>query len=119
MDEARINAVAKEAAELTYAWYEKMSVKPLKVEKRFRDAKTYKPGHNQGTTRAGSSRENSVCTSDFDCHDIDHLLLTSGSSMPRTTYCHGAGPIAVGAAYAWRRILENHFSKGSSTKGFA
>lgn len=90
MDEARINAVAKEAAALTYAWYDKMSVKPLKVDKRFREAKSYMPGHNQGSTRAGSSRENSVCTSDFDCHDIDHLLITTGSSMPRTTYCHGA-----------------------------
>lgn len=119
MDEAKINAVAKEAAELTYAWYDKMSVKPLKVEKRSREAKSYQPGHNAGTTRAGSSRENSVCSSDFDCHDIDNLIFVSGSSMPRTTFCHGLGPIASGAAYAWRRILENHFSKGSSTKGFA
>ena len=119
MDEAKINAAAKEAAELTYAWFEKMSVKPLKVERRFREAKSYSPGHNAGTARAGSTRDNSVCTSDFDCHDIDHLLFTSGAAMPRTTFCHGGGPIAVGAAYAWRRILHNHFSKGSSTKGFA
>ena len=119
IDEKKIEAVAKDAAELTYAIYDKMSMKPLKVNHRLRSSKTYTPGHNQGTTRAGSSRENSVCTSDFDCHDIDNLLFTSGASMPRTTFGHGAGPIAVGAAYAWRRSLENHFSKGSSTKGFA
>jgi choline dehydrogenase-like flavoprotein len=119
IDEKKIEAVAKDAAELTYAIYDKMSMKPLKVNRRLRPAKSYMPGHNQGTARAGENREVSVCTSDFDCHDIDNLLITSGASMPRTTFGHGAGPIATGAAYAWRRILENHFSKGSSTRGFA
>ena len=119
MDEQRIEAVSKEAADLSYAIYEKMSLKPLRVSRRLRAAKSLSPGHNQGSARAGENREVSVCTSDFDCHDIDHLLITSGASMPRTTFGHGLGPIAVGAAYAWRRMLENHFSKGSSTKGYA
>ena len=119
LDEAKINATLKEAAELTYAWYEKMAVKPTQIDRRVRPATAFRPGHNTGTARAGSGPENSVCTSDFDCHDIDHLMFASGASLPRTEFCHGMGPISIGAAYAWRRFLANHFSRGSSTKGFA
>ena len=71
-----------------------------------------------GTTRAGESRETSVCTSDFDCHDIDNLIFVSGSTVPKT-FLWAAGPTAATAAYAYRRIIENHFSRGCSTKGFA
>ena len=119
LDEQKINATLKEAAELTYSWYEKMEVKPIEIDRRVRPATAFRPGHNSGTARAGASRDVSVCSSDFDCHDIDHLMITSGASMPRTTFCHGGCPIAMGGAYAWRRILTNHFSKGSSTKGYA
>jgi choline dehydrogenase-like flavoprotein len=83
-----------------------------------RNAQTIEPFHRTGTARAGDSRENSVCSSDFDCHDIDHLLFTSGAVIPKTFFW-SCGPIAVNAAYAWRRMLANHFSKGCSTKGFA
>ena len=119
LDEARINAVIKEATDLNYAWYDKMSVKPVKVGKPRGEAKDLRPGHAQGSARAGASRENSVCTSDFDCHDIDNLIIISGASVPRRTFGLACIPIAVAAAYAWRRILANHFSSGSSTKGFA
>jgi choline dehydrogenase-like flavoprotein len=119
MDEQRIDATIKEAAELSYAWYDKMAVKPLQIDRRLRKAATFRPGHTAGTARAGANRDVSVCNSDFDSHDVDHLLITSGASMPRTLFCHSAGPIFIGAAYAWRRILANHFSRGSSTKGFA
>jgi len=119
IDEAKINATIKEATDLNYAWYEKMEMKPQKVGKPRGEAKDLRPGHAQGSARAGESRANSVCTSDFDCHDIDHLIITSGASVPRRTFGLAAMPIAVAAAYAWRRILANHFSRGSSTKGFA
>ena len=119
LDEQRIDATLREAAELSFAWYDKMAVKPLTIDRRIRRATALRPGHDTGTARAGANREVSVCTSDFDCHDIDHLLITSGASLPRTLFCHGMGPIAVGAAYAWRRMIANHFSRGSSTKGFA
>ena len=118
MDEARIRAVSKEAADLMYSMYEKMSLKPVSVAP-YDDARRLRPGHHLGTCRAGASREVAVCDSDFNCFDIDNLLFTSGASIPRSTFCHGCGPIAVGAAYAWRRILANHFSPGSSTKDFA
>ena len=120
IDEARINAVIKESADLTRALYEKMSLQPVAIAKaRYDHARRLRPGHIVGTCRAGASREVAVCDSDFNCFDIDHLLFASGESIPRSTFCHGLGPIAVGAAYAWRRILANHFSKGSSTKGYA
>ncbi len=119
LDEKRVDATLREAAELSYAWYDKMAMKPLKIDRRVRRASSLRPGHNTGTARAGASPDNSVCSSDFDCHDIDHLLITSGASMPRTLFCHGMGPIAIGAAYAWRRMIANHFSRGGSTKGFA
>ena len=69
-------------------------------------------------SRRGASPDTSVCTSDFDCHDIDHLLFTSSATIPRTFFW-SAGPTAVNAAYGWRRMVANHFSTGSSTKGYA
>ena len=120
IDEAKINAAAKEAAELTYSLFDKMSPKPLQVDKRpILRATSLRPDHASGSARAGSRRENSVCNSDFDCHDIDHLMFTSLAAMPRTTFCHGGGPAAQSGSYAYRKFLKNHFSKGSSTKGFA
>jgi len=78
----------------------------------------FQPIHRTGTARAGASPENSVCTSDFDCHDIDNLLFTSAAVVPRTFFWSMA-PTSVNATYAWRRMIANHFSTGSSTKGFA
>ncbi|MBI4463424.1 MAG: GMC family oxidoreductase, partial [Acidobacteria bacterium] len=116
-DAARINAAAKEGAEVVYALYEKMSLKPLEVDKRITPIRS--PHNVTGSARAGSSRENSVCNSDFECHDIDHLLFTSLATMPRCTYSHGCGPAALSGSYGYRAFLKNHFSKGCSTKGFA
>jgi hypothetical protein len=120
MDTARIDAKIKEAGEVVRAWHGKLAVKPTRVDMRAfsRTATTLSPGHRSGTARAGSGPENSVCTSDYDCHDIDNLLLTSAATIPRTFFW-SAGPTAVNAAYAWRRMVANHFSTGSSTKGFA
>jgi len=119
LDEKRIDAVLKEAAEVSLNWYDKMAVKPEMIDRRGSRATALRMAHHSGTARAGADRSNSVCTSDFDSHDIDHLIITSSASIPRTTLCWGMGPTAVGAAYAWRRILTNHFSRGCSTKGFA
>jgi len=118
-DEAKINATIKEASEMNLAIYEKMAMKPLMVTKRRAEAKNMSPGHEFGTARAGSSPANSVCTSDFDCHDIDHLIITSAAAVPRRTFGLAMIPLTVGTAYSWRRILANHFTRGSSTKGFA
>ena len=121
MDAARCNATKRETQELVRAWHDKMAVKVEKVafaNNFARDAKQWPPQHRASTTRAGSSRENSVCSSDFDCHDIDHLMFSSASVIPRTFFW-SCGPTSVVAAYGWRRMVANHFSRGSSTKGFA
>jgi choline dehydrogenase-like flavoprotein len=118
-DAARINVAVKEGFDLTMALYDRMSLKPVEVNRRMRTAKDLVPGHIMSTCRAGESRQVAVCDSDFNCFDIDNLMFASGESVPRSTFCHGAGPIAVIGAFAWRRILANHFSRGNSTKGFA
>ena len=119
LDERRLDAKIREAEEVIRAWIAKLQNKALKVDFRpFRPATSFEPRHVSGSARAGSSRETSVCTSDFDCHDIDHLLLTSAATIPRTFFW-SMGPTAVNACYGWRRILTNHFSRGCSTRGFA
>ena len=120
VDVPRIDAKIKEAGEVIRAWHSKLAIKPIKVDLRAfsRTAKTIDPLHCTGTARAGATRETSVCTSDFDCHDIDNLLFTSSAAIPRTFFW-SLGPTAVTAAYGYRRMIANHFSTGSSTKGFA
>ena len=120
MDEARVGAAQREGAEIVRSWYGKLPVKPIKQDMRAFSVKPANvvPVHRVGTARAGDSRENSVCTSDFDCHDIDHLIITSAAAVPKTFFWT-CGPVSVNAAYAWRRIVSNHFSRGCSTEGFA
>jgi choline dehydrogenase-like flavoprotein len=122
MDEAKINATSKQAAELTQSIFEKMAVKPVQIQQKLVPPHTFVVGpfgHETGTARAGARVEDSVCTSDFDCHDIDHLMFTSTAALPRTLFSHGCGPAMVFGAYAWRRFVENHFSRGNSTEGYA
>ena len=119
-DMPRLRAGIRETEEVVRAWIEKLELKPVKTDLRIfsRPAESFDPRHVSGTARAGESRDASVCTSDFDCHDIDHLLFTSAATIPRTFFW-SMGPTAVNACYAWRRMLANHFSRGSSTQGFA
>ena len=120
LDAPRVDAAMKQAAEIVRAWIAKLPVKALKTDFRAlnRPSTTAEPQHRVGTARAGSSPENSVCTSDFDCHDIDSLLFTSSATIPRTFFW-SLGPTATNAAYGYRRMIANHFSTGCSTKGFA
>ncbi len=120
IDLPRVDATVREAGEIVRAWSEKLSIKPIKPDFHIfsRPSTAIQPQHRVGTARAGSSPETSVCTSDFDCHDIDHLLFTSSATIPRTFFW-SCGPTAVNAAYGWRRMIANHFSTGCSTKGFA
>jgi len=123
LDEPRFTSKIKEAAEIIREWHGKLAMKPVRTDARGLNRTADSLGfenvlHRSGGARAGSSPENSVCTSDFDCHDIDNLLFISSSTIPRTFFW-SAGPTAINAAYGWRRMLANHFSTGSSTKGFA
>jgi choline dehydrogenase-like flavoprotein len=120
IDLPAFTASIKQGKEWVHAWHEKLAIKPLRVNMGTfdRPVDSVRPQHMTGTTRAGENAKVSVCTSDFDCHDIDNLLFVSGSTVPKT-FLWSAGPTAAAAAYAYRRIIENHFSKGCSTKGFA
>src|SRR5262249_52753979 len=80
IDATAMDAALRESSELTRPGYEKMAIKPVKVDYRARPAISLRPSHDSGTARAGANRETSVCSSDFDCHDIDHLLFTSSAS---------------------------------------
>jgi len=120
IDEARVAAKVKECNEIIRSWHAKLPVKVVTTDMRTfnRAVRTIAPQHRAGTVRAGSSRNNSVCTSDFDCHDIDNLLFSSAATIPKTFFWSMV-PTCVNAAYASRRMIANHFSRGSSTKGFA
>ena len=89
----------------------KMDPKPIKV---------YDPGpqqfncyHEMGTCRAGASRKNSVVTPDFDCHDIEGLMIGSGAVIPVDTNTSHMSIVTV-SCYAWRRIVANHFTRGAA-----
>jgi choline dehydrogenase-like flavoprotein len=120
MDAPRIEATIRQAKDVMQAWFGKLSVKPVKTDMRAFSVpvSAREPQHICGTARAGASPETSVCSPDFDCHDIDNLIISSAAAVPRTFFW-ALGPTAVNAAYGWRRILANHFSRGCSTKGFA
>ena len=120
LDKPAFEAAIKQGAEYVHAWHDKLAVKPKRVNMRTfdRPIDSVRPQHMTGTTRAGADPKTSVCSSDFDCHDIDNLLFVSGSSVPKT-FLWSAGPTATAACYAYRRMIENHFSRGCSTKGFA
>ncbi|MCH8266207.1 MAG: GMC family oxidoreductase [Acidobacteria bacterium] len=65
--------------------------------------------HEQGTCRAGDSRESSVVNPYFESHDVENLLIADGSAIPRNTVSLAAGPVMAVACFAWRRIVERHF----------
>ena len=118
MDEARIRAASRETADFIVSLYDNMSLRPTRVRP-YDDSRRLRPGHDVGTCRAGANRDVAVCDSDFNCFDVENLMFTSGAVVPRSTFCHGMGPVAVTAAHSWRRMLANHFSSGSSTRDFA
>lgn len=120
MDDTRVTAALRDTVEILKNWQGKLGIKVLRTNFRpfERPIRSIPPQHRVGTARAGSSRENSVCTSDFDCHDIDNLMITSSAAIPRTFFWSFV-PTTVNACYGYRRMIANHFSKGSSTRGFA
>ncbi len=120
IDKPAFQAAIKQGEEWVHAWHDKLPVKVVRKNMRTfaRPMDSIRPQHMTGTTRAGENAKVSVCSSDFDCHDIDNLMFIGGSTVPKT-FLWAAGPTAASAAYAYRRMIENHFSRGCSTKGFA
>lgn len=70
--------------------------------------------HEVGTCRAGLTKENSVVTPDFECHDVENLLLCSAAVIPTGNHTASHMPTVAVSCYAWRRIVANHFRRGAA-----
>ena len=67
--------------------------------------------HQSCSCRAGADRSNSVVNERFECHDIRNLLICDLSVLPRVTYGNpGVAMVAHVACFAWRRLVQDHFS---------
>ena len=67
--------------------------------------------HQSCSCRAGADRRNSVVNERFECHDIRNLFICDLSVLPRVTYGNpGVAMVAHVACFAWRRLVEDHFS---------
>ena len=100
----------REGTQLLIELYRKMDTPPVQIDTTL--PTRYSLGHQMSSCRAGESPENSVVNSDFECHDIENLFLSSAAVIPRGALSHAHMPTCITAAYAWRRIVENHFSRG-------
>jgi len=109
-EDARVLKSLKEGTELIVELYEKMEVKPVKIDRE--PPKRFHIGHQTSSCRAGESRKNSVVNSDFESHDVENLLVASAAVIPRGNLTSAHIPTSLVAAYAWRRIVANHFSRG-------
>ena len=67
--------------------------------------------HAMGSCRAGVEPKDSVVNERFQSHDIEGLLICDGSVIPRCGSSEACIPIATMAAFAWRRMVEDHFSR--------
>ena len=71
--------------------------------------------HQSGSCRAGVDRRNSVVNERFECHDIKNLFICDLSVPPRVTYGNpGVAMVAHTASFAWRRLVEDQFSRPSA-----
>ncbi len=107
----KILASLKRGAELIVELYSKMDIPPLKVNSA--PPKRYSVSHQTSTCRAGESRTNSVVNSDFESHDVENLFVSSAAVIPRGNLTLAHIPTSVVAAHCWRRMVENHFSRGA------
>ncbi|TDI17210.1 MAG: GMC family oxidoreductase [Acidobacteria bacterium] len=92
--------------------FSKVNPQPVKLDGPRPDWFTI--GHEVGTCRAGLTKENSVVTSDFQCHDIENLLMCSAAVIPNGNHTFSHMPTVTVACYAWRRIVANHFTRGAA-----
>ena len=87
-----------------------MNITPIEIDKR--PPTRYSISHQTSSCRAGESAENSVVNSDFESHDVENLFVSSAAVIPRGNLTLSHIPTSVVAAHTWRRMVENHFSRG-------
>jgi len=101
----------KEGTEFIVDLYSKMAIRPTRVNAA--PPNRFSIAHQTSSCRAGESAQNSVVNSDFESHDVDNLFVSSAAVIPRAPLSHSHVPTCVVAAYTWRRMVENHFSRGA------
>ena len=101
----------KEGTELAVELYDKMDIQPVKMDRN--PPSRYRIAHHTSSCRAGENAQNSVVNSDFESHDVENLFVSSAAVIPRAPLSHSHVPTCVVAAYTWRRMVENHFSRGA------
>ena len=53
-----------------------------------------------------------MVSSDFESHDVENLFVSSAAVIPCGNLSLAHIPVCVVAAYTWRRMVANHFSRG-------
>lgn len=106
----KILASLKQGAELIIELYSKMDIAPVEIDTR--PPTRYSIAHQTSSCRAGESAQNSVVNSDFESHDVENLFVSSAAVIPRGNLTLSHIPVSVVAAHTWRRMVENHFSRG-------
>ena len=66
---------------------------------------------NTGSCRAGSDPRTSVVNPYFESHDVENLLICDASATPMGASIGYGAPTATVASFAYRRIIERHFSR--------
>jgi len=66
---------------------------------------------NTGSCRAGSDPRTSVINPYFESHDVENLLICDASATPMGASIGYGAPTATVASFAYRRIVERHFSR--------
>ena len=97
--------------EVVLEMFNRMNPKPLKVDTRV--PKTFEISHEVGTCRIGKRPESSVVNEQFESHEVKNLIIGSGAVVPKSGHSHSAIPIAVVAAFEWRSLVRNFFSRGA------
>jgi len=96
------------SAEIMREIHRKMGAKNIEQH----DPPSFGGGHPTGTCRAGSDPKESVVNAHFESHDVENLLICDGSVVPRACLAHKCVPVSTIAAFAGRRILADHYTRG-------
>lgn len=100
----------QEGKEITIELLKKMGA--AEISKRFPASfKGQGGGHTNGTCRAGGDRANSVINQNFESHEVKGLFIADASAYPRASINSGSFAAIMGA-FAARRIVAHHFSRG-------
>jgi hypothetical protein len=101
----------EEGGELCRKVLEGMGLKKIRSGNIAERVRAYRGNvHAMGSCRAGVDPKESVVNPRFESHDIEGLLVCDGSVIPRCGSSEACIPIVTVAAFAWGRIVEDHFS---------